>query len=127
MTTTVPSLWWIGDGRTFFDPLPVERQGLCHLHVGRSCGFFEQQNMADVVLGQFPGPGLRRLTVSTSCLLEQFLWESWIWLPEAAMLKQSGGTPLKNSSLAQASGHLHWGRRRSGPSRPVHLPVDITD
>lgn len=75
---TIPSLWWIRDGRMFFDPLPVERQGLCHLHVGRSCGFFEQQNMADVVLGQFPGPGLRRLTVSTSCLLEQFLWESWI-------------------------------------------------
>lgn len=47
-----------------------------HLNVGRFCGWFEQENMADVVLGQFPGPGLKGLAASTSCLLEEFLWVS---------------------------------------------------
>lgn len=96
-----------------------------HLHTDMFCGCFEQHNMADEVLAQFPGSGLKRLAVSTSCLLAQSLWESWICFLEAATVKwRCVVTPVTGFSWAQLSGHPHRGPRHM--SKAILDPQDLS-
>lgn len=77
--------WRVGveDGHGFFNtPLTESVSTLLESELALWHYYFNQYNMEEVVLYPFLGPGLKGLPVSTSCLLEQSLWEPWI-----AMLK----------------------------------------
>ena len=63
-------------GHEDFGPPPINRWGLyaLPLTLGRCC---DTQSMAEVILCHFPGPGLKKLAASTSCLLKCSLWVTW--------------------------------------------------
>lgn len=44
------------------------------LKLRQVCEYFDQQNVVEVTLCQFPGPGFKKLAASTSCPLENPLW-----------------------------------------------------
>lgn len=56
-------------GYTFFGSLPMERESwvpcLLSVNLGGLCPCFDQENMTEVMLLQFGGPGLKKLAGST--------------------------------------------------------------
>lgn len=62
-------MWWTKDGHKFFDIPSIERRSMFPLRLGGLCDCLDQQNVVEVTLGQFPGPGLKKLASSTFCLL----------------------------------------------------------
>lgn len=71
------ALWKIKDDCTYFYRPSIEKWGLCLLPLSLCSlwGYFDQQFLAEVLLCQCQGLGLKEVATATPCFLEHSLWE----------------------------------------------------